>query len=98
MKIREYIDRFELQDSSLDKTLEMLNKVKTKYSESYEKLSLVFGADTCDDYVEFVYFELYGIREENEEEKKRRKEIAKEARVKKAIREKYYKNYEKNRI
>jgi hypothetical protein len=98
MKIREYIDRFELQDSPLDKTLEMLNKIKTKYSKSYEKLSLILDADTCDDYVEFVYFELYGIREENEEEKKRRKEIAKEARVKKAIREKYYKNYEKNRI
>jgi hypothetical protein len=98
MKIREYIDRFELQDSSIDKTLEMLNNIKTKYSKSYEKLSLVFGGDSCDDYVDLLYFDLYGIREENEEEIKLRKSLAKEAKMKKAIREKYYKNYEKNRI
>ena len=77
MKKLEFIKKFELKDSSLDKVCKLFNKLKIKYSGKYEKLHVDFRGNSCDDYVDLVYFELYGTREETEEEKKYRKEYYK---------------------
>ena len=94
MKIREFIVNVGLEDSDVTKVSELFRKLKSKYSKKYDKVEVVFCANTCEDYLSNVYCELYGTREETDKEIRKRKKYLKERKkLQEVFQEEYNKKY-----